>query len=942
MPDGVSAKAAARGLLAVEGGVSLESLAPPLREAVRGLLPLVRRSDGPGSAYARVAEVLGEAGVRAALEGLATALRDLGLAADSALVGELLDDGRPRKDLSRDAYDAHREWGLSLLTHGHRAFSEGRFLLEQLAVSGPAARQVDVGEAPDATRARFEAALARFAPSLRVLTYTGSGSDAVNAVYEIARRCGEKRLQPHARGTGEAPSPGVAFFTRSYGGGRGPSREMNFMGWPDLRKVGPSPYRMTSPALDGSEPTEARLREVQALEEQALERIRELASDARTPLGAILIEVTQGPGGVLTFRADFLRRLRTLADALAVPIIADEVLTCGGRTGRFFAYEHFDFVPDFVTFAKGLQVNGIAAVERPGQQEAQRIDSLGDDVGVAHPVDFLKAARVLRVLEEERLVERATVVGRRVSQLLGTIQQWHGHPREVGVAGAMLNWRRPPEVTYLIIKNPDAPIPFGEREPLVRERMHFALDITADALARMFWVASRWQEVGGGVPPVELLANVLGEPFDLSEEQPHLEPGPVDFDARQVALATLMVRGGLSAGDLDPRLRPWVEQLRQTGANLPFTREAEVLAYRLVRALGRQAVAGALESLAAVVAKGVVRPAPPRSHVPVLHAEHPAFRRGAFTLQALLDAGQNRSLALGEDSPSRARTRFEKALRDAVPGLHPVEPANDAAEALRCMFEIARELGLRRMGAGAAGEPRPAFFLGSRGAGRGPGAALRSEAHALRAGAASLAAYALPDVTLRPADLHDERASSRVEADEHAALARIRHLASHPEHPLGAVYLESLRTGRELRVYRPEFLRRLRALADELRLPLIADELDTAGGRAGTFFAFQRTALEPDYVVYGGLPQHGIAFLPRDGNDFLRIPNLGLTTAGGTAADYHASAEVLAVLQEEHLMERALQAEQRALREGRAAFGAWMEHCGEVVTQPLDLLPPSA
>jgi hypothetical protein len=82
-----------------------------------------------------------------------------------------------------------------------------------------------------------------------------------------------------------------------------------------------------------------------------------------------------------------------------------------------------------------------------------------------------------------------------------------------------------------------------------------------------------------------------------------------------------------------------------------------------------------------------------------------------------------------------------------------------------------------------------------------------------------------------------------------------------------------------------------------------------------------------------------VAVLRRAGNDWLRLKNLGMTTAGGTAADYHASTETLGVIAEEHLMERALRAEQLARRQRLPAFGALVERAGTVVTAPLDTLP---
>lgn len=69
---------------------------------------------------------------------------------------------------------------------------------------------------------------------------------------------------------------------------------------------------------------------------------------------AVLIEPVLGEGGYVVPPASFLRGLRTMCDRYDILLIADEIQSGFGRTGRWFGFEHFDFVPDIMTVAKGL------------------------------------------------------------------------------------------------------------------------------------------------------------------------------------------------------------------------------------------------------------------------------------------------------------------------------------------------------------------------------------------------------------------------------------------------------------------------------------------------------------------------------------------------------------------------------------------------------------
>lgn len=69
---------------------------------------------------------------------------------------------------------------------------------------------------------------------------------------------------------------------------------------------------------------------------------------------AVMFEPVQGEGGVMPLDTEFVRQLKELADEKDMLLVADEVQTGNGRTGRLFAYMHFDITPDIVTTAKGL------------------------------------------------------------------------------------------------------------------------------------------------------------------------------------------------------------------------------------------------------------------------------------------------------------------------------------------------------------------------------------------------------------------------------------------------------------------------------------------------------------------------------------------------------------------------------------------------------------
>lgn len=158
------------------------------------------------------------------------------------------------------------------------------------------------------------------------------------------------------------------------------------------------------------------LEQVIERERQALRQIEAVMGQEGDDIAGLIIEPIQGEGGDNHFRGEFLRALRRLCDRHDILYILDEVQTGVGLTGRFWAYQHFDFSPDILCFGKKTQVCGILAstrideVENNVFQESSRINStFGGNL-----VDMVRCSKILEIIHKENLVDNS----RRQGQLL--------------------------------------------------------------------------------------------------------------------------------------------------------------------------------------------------------------------------------------------------------------------------------------------------------------------------------------------------------------------------------------------------------------------------------------------------------------------------------------------------------------------------------------------
>jgi 4-aminobutyrate aminotransferase len=239
---------------------------------------------------------------------------------------------------------------------------------------------------------------ATFPDPLDSVFFLNSGSEAIEAALKLARRV-----------TGR---PGIiafrgAFHGRTLGATSVTTSSLNYrVGYdPLLPGVHIAPFPVAYPEFGGDE---------EAASSAALDALQRLFEAVIPPssVGSMLIEPILGEGGYNPAPATFLRALRALCDEHGILLIADEIQTGMGRTGRMWAFEHAGIVPDIVCVAKAI-ANGLplsALVSSRALQERWGKSAHGTTFG-GNPVACAAGLAVLEVIREERLVENAAARG---------------------------------------------------------------------------------------------------------------------------------------------------------------------------------------------------------------------------------------------------------------------------------------------------------------------------------------------------------------------------------------------------------------------------------------------------------------------------------------------------------------------------------------------------
>jgi 4-aminobutyrate aminotransferase len=159
-------------------------------------------------------------------------------------------------------------------------------------------------------------------------------------------------------------------------------------------------------------------------EEQSLSALDWLFKSDVEPsrVAAIIIEPVQGEGGFYVAPQSFLKSLREICDEHGILFICDEVQTGFGRTGKYFAIEHYGIEPDMIAMAKSL-AGGFPLSAITGRAEimdAPDPGGLGSTYG-GSPLGCAAGLAVIDVIEEEQLCERSLALGERIQ---ARITQW--------------------------------------------------------------------------------------------------------------------------------------------------------------------------------------------------------------------------------------------------------------------------------------------------------------------------------------------------------------------------------------------------------------------------------------------------------------------------------------------------------------------------------------
>jgi taurine--2-oxoglutarate transaminase len=178
---------------------------------------------------------------------------------------------------------------------------------------------------------------------------------------------------------------------------------------------------------------------------QCAEHIAEVvAYEDPDTLAAIIIEPVAGAGGIIIPPDGYMQRLREICDEHGVLLIADEIMTGFGRTGRWFAMQHWDVVPDLMTMAKGLTsaylpLGAVALSEQVSRVLDNQMIYCGLTYS-AHPVCCAAASATIEVYKEENLIENSRAMGEILKAELERLSRKHvciGDARSIGLFGCL-------------------------------------------------------------------------------------------------------------------------------------------------------------------------------------------------------------------------------------------------------------------------------------------------------------------------------------------------------------------------------------------------------------------------------------------------------------------------------------------------------------------------
>jgi taurine--2-oxoglutarate transaminase len=161
-------------------------------------------------------------------------------------------------------------------------------------------------------------------------------------------------------------------------------------------------------------------------------------------IAAVLVETVTGTNGIIIPPEGYLQGLRGLCDRYGLLLICDEVMSGFGRTGKWFAVEHWNVVPDLMTMAKGLTsayapLGAVAMKPEIAAFFQERVFQSGLTYN-AHPICLAAAIANIQAMQEDGIIEHSAAMGPVLHRLLNDLGEQHpavGEVRSIGLFGVI-------------------------------------------------------------------------------------------------------------------------------------------------------------------------------------------------------------------------------------------------------------------------------------------------------------------------------------------------------------------------------------------------------------------------------------------------------------------------------------------------------------------------
>lgn len=174
----------------------------------------------------------------------------------------------------------------------------------------------------------------------------------------------------------------------------------------------------------------------------SLERL--IAYEGPANIAAILLEGESGSSGCLKYPVGYLQAVRAVCNKHGILLIADEVMSGFGRTGKWFGFENHGIIPDMICMAKGLTCGYLPfGCLMVSEKIASKYDDTVLALGLtysAHPVSCAAALETLKIYEDEGLIENCVAMGNYLEQQVEKLKQQHaciGDFRNTGLLGCL-------------------------------------------------------------------------------------------------------------------------------------------------------------------------------------------------------------------------------------------------------------------------------------------------------------------------------------------------------------------------------------------------------------------------------------------------------------------------------------------------------------------------